>query len=372
MDIKKASDEIKEARFETKKASVDLKETHFETKKASGELTEALSETKRVSSETKKASGELTEALSETKKILVELGDARREARDARKELAEARKELISAREEAKGLVEVSRESAKRTQEYEQQAQQAEQQLRLQLSRNSAAEVASSIKPSDINPTVRVGLVSEVKELSMGTLKRVATVLQRQVSRDVKPIWSVDAKIDVFKTSKDVPSGVWPMIIRKDIGVPGAVGFHSDKDGVPYSLVTHSSDIGAWTVTASYELLDMLVDPFGKRTIPGPSPNPADRSKVVNFLVEICQPVGGNAYKIDGVQVSDFVKPAFYDPLKKDETGEPYSFKGTVKEPGKIAKGGYMSWQDKETNEWHQATWFLGEAPVFRNLGKID
>lgn len=145
---------------------------------------------------------------------------------------------------------------------------------------------------------------------------------------------------------EDVPKGYWPLIIKRDIDTLGATGIHSsDKNGQPFALLSYDTAF-VWTVTASHELLDMLADPFGNRTISGPSPNPADKGKIVNLLVEVAQPVEGeeNDYEIDGVKVSDFVTPAFFGVTKKKESH--YSFRGAVKEPLKIAKGGFLSWVD--------------------------
>jgi hypothetical protein len=38
----------------------------------------------------------------------------------------------------------------------------------------------------------------------------------------------------------------------------------------------------------------------------------------------------------------------------------------------KILKNGYLSWVAPDTQEWFQQTWFDGDAPQIRTLGKID
>jgi hypothetical protein len=41
--------------------------------------------------------------------------------------------------------------------------------------------------------------------------------------------------------------------------------------------------------------------------------------------------------------------------------------------PGaQVLLGGYLSWQDRESNSWWQETWFDGGAPKIVRLGPID
>src|ERR687884_701994 len=62
------------------------------------------------------------------------------------------------------------------------------------------------------------------------------------------------ATVAAFPTLEDVPVGYWPMIVRDDIGQPGAAGIHLDKDGQPFALITMSD---SWSLTASHEMLEM-------------------------------------------------------------------------------------------------------------------
>ena len=50
---------------------------------------------------------------------------------------------------------------------------------------------------------------------------------------------------------------------------PGALGIHLDKHNQPFALVTASSDKDVWSLTASHELAEMIVDPFGDRLVAG-------------------------------------------------------------------------------------------------------
>jgi len=211
----------------------------------------------------------------------------------------------------------------------------------------------------------QLALVAETARVSHSQLTRVSAALQKQAIRDFGPIWSVDATVDAFASLDDVPIGYWPIIVQDDIGQPGAAGVHLDENGQPYSLVEYSE---SWSLTASHETLEMLADPFGNRLVAGDSPEPGQGR--VEFLVEVADPVEDAqfAYKVNGVLVSDFITPNYYDPVAA--AGVRYSFGGHLDGPRKIAQGGYLSWHDPDGDHWFQEIWFDAE-PEFRDLGKL-
>jgi hypothetical protein len=183
----------------------------------------------------------------------------------------------------------------------------------------------------------QVALVADGVDIPIQEILRVASALQKQVTRDFAPVWKVRATVDGFAGLEEVPLGYWPVIIVKD--VQGAAGFHTDKNGQPFSLVEMGS---SWSLTASHEVLEVLVDPFGSRLVAGPSPMP-DQGRV-EFLVEVC------------------------DPSKKD--GVQYSFNGKISEPREVPRGGYLSWHDPVTDHWFQKVFFAAK-PAFRDLGVL-
>jgi hypothetical protein len=215
--------------------------------------------------------------------------------------------------------------------------------------------------------TVSVALISEVKGHDPSDVARVTAALQRQAIRDFRPVWDVEATVDSFPTLEDVPVGYWPMLVREDIGTPGAAGVHLDKDGQPFALIAMSD---SWSLTASHELLEMLADPFGNRVVAGQSPKP-DQARV-EFLVEVCDPSEADrfGYTVNDILVSDFYTPHFFDPVKAE--GVRYSFTGAITAPRTILEGGYLSWHDPVSDHWWQQTWFGGNEPTFRDIGVFD
>jgi hypothetical protein len=212
---------------------------------------------------------------------------------------------------------------------------------------------------------IQLGLVSEAPEINFSDLTQASAAVQKQISRDFTPIWNVDATLDAFAALEDVPVGYWPIIVRNDIGQPGAAGIHLDKDGQPFALVQVTN---RWQLTVSHEVLEMLADPFGSRLVAGKSIHP-DQGRV-EYLVEVCDPSEDIqfGYSVNGITVSDFYTPSFFDPVTS--AGTRYSFTAAIPSPRTVLENGYLSWHDPVTDHWWQQTFFDG-TKTFRDLGVI-
>ena len=148
-----------------------------------------------------------------------------------------------------------------------------------------------------------------------------------------------------------------------------------DQHNQPYAKVIANPGSDEWTIDASHETLEMLVDPYGNRlqsstaiAISGDSVT--DSTGQFNYLVEACDPceADGYAYSIQGVAVSDFLTPHFYDPVVTP--GTRYSYGGNIKAPRQLLPGGYISYIDMETNEWQQILWVdPNKPPTLNDLG---
>jgi hypothetical protein len=204
--------------------------------------------------------------------------------------------------------------------------------------------------------------------ISASDLTRVAAALQKQATRDFGPIWGVTATIDAFTRLEDVPMGYWPIIIGNVC--QGGGGVHLDDENQPYALVDVTPD---WTVTASHEALEMLADPFGNRLVAGDSPDP-NRPGRVEFLLEVCDPceTPSLGYTVNGVRVSDFYTPRYFDPSQQPESpgAARFDFMGHIKSPRQVLAGGYLSWREAD-GVWYQEQFFDAQ-PVFVRLGRFD
>ena len=212
---------------------------------------------------------------------------------------------------------------------------------------------------------VYVALVSRAQGISQTALSRVASAIQKQVLRDFGPIWGIQATVDSFPRLEDVPLGAWPIVILENIS-GGALGYHVDSHGQPYALVKHTA---GWEQTVSHEALEMLADPFGNRVVAAQSVKPGQGR--VRYLLEVCDPSedATYGYTVNGMLVSDFYTPHFFDPVKN--IGVRYSFTGAISSPRTILRGGYLSWLDPVSRHMWQQVWF-GATKQFRDLGPVD
>jgi hypothetical protein len=209
----------------------------------------------------------------------------------------------------------------------------------------------------------QVALVTQSNTVSPTELAQCAAALQAQVTRDFAPLWKVPAMVMAFPDPKRVPHGYWPIIVKDSLDEPDALGYHTDTHHQPISYVQAGD---GWTVTASHELLEMLADPFGSRLWVAKGPDGQGR---VRYLIEVCDPPEAVSYEIGGVEVSDFCTAAFFHTVKR--LGHTYSLTGSITQPRTVLKGGYLSYVD-ESGQWQQTTFFSGDQPQTRTLGRFE
>lgn len=208
----------------------------------------------------------------------------------------------------------------------------------------------------------QIALVSLTDQLTASDLSKTASALQKQIIRDIGPIWNINATIDSFPDLNSVPTGYWIINIvePETITDPRFEGFHlSDTNNQPYALVKNDS---SWQLTCSHEMCEMLVDPSGNKMVAGDSIQ-EDQGRV-NYLVEVCDPSESAdfAYTINGIMMSDFYTPAYFDPIKNPSVR--YSFTGAITEPKQVLKGGYLSWNDPVGNRWYRADYYSDSLQI--------
>jgi len=206
--------------------------------------------------------------------------------------------------------------------------------------------------------TIQVGLMDITGEVNADLVEAAAAALNLQVIRDLPQFWNVQATVRYLPHASKLPAGVWPVQLVKTLP-PGEGGFHLDKHNQPYAKVIATPDDDSWTIDASHETIEMLIDPSGNRTqssnaIEIVGDKIQDGTGQFNYLVEGCDPCEANnyGYTIQGVVVSDFITPHFYDPIVTQ--GTRYSFTDAVTAPRQILPGGYISFVNLETDEWQQ------------------
>jgi hypothetical protein len=220
---------------------------------------------------------------------------------------------------------------------------------------------------------IQVGLVDTTGEIDTNLMQAAAAAYNVQVTRDLPQFWNVQATVQYLPSAHKLPAGVWPVQLVRTLPA-GEGGVHLDRHNQPYAKVLAGAD-DSWTIDASHEILEMLVDPFGNkmqtsRSIEIVGNGVQDGAGEFNYLVEACDPCEANqfGYTIMGVLVSDFLTPHYYEPVATQ--GTRYSFAGSIKGPRQMLPGGYISFVNLETDEWQQILWVDTTAPPqLRNLG---
>jgi hypothetical protein len=222
--------------------------------------------------------------------------------------------------------------------------------------------------------SVKVGLVDTTKTIDTQTMAAAAAALNIQVTRDLPQFWPVNASVSYLTDPHHIPQGVWPIQLVKSLP-PGEGGFHMTKHNQPYAKVIITPGSNEWVVDASHETIEMLVDPNGNRlqtslAIEIVGGKIVDGTGSFEYLVEACDPCEADdfTYDINGLRVSDFITPHFYDPTATP--GTRYSFTGAITRPREILEGGYISWVDPTTNDMQQILWVdPNQPPQLNNLG---
>lgn len=195
--------------------------------------------------------------------------------------------------------------------------------------------------------TPNFALLSASPKVKFNELGPVAAAVMRQINDHFFRFWGQRGTVTPFATQDQVPLSYWRITIVEE-RPSGFMGVHRSQNNQPYAYV---SDEDNWTVAVSHEVLEMLVDPTLSVFRAGTLGNPPRR---VNFLVEVCDPCQAVAYPVDGVAVSDFVTPSYFDP--QAAAGAQYSFCGEIQRPYSVAPNGYLVWHDPADNQYYAYT----------------
>jgi hypothetical protein len=166
-------------------------------------------------------------------------------------------------------------------------------------------------------------------------LDALIAAMQNYIDNFVAPVWAAPATL--VKSTDFVP-GAWAMVFLDDADQPGALAYHElTPDGLPISKVfvrTTIKDGDSVSVSASHELVEMLVDPAINLMTTGPDP------KAV-YAYESADPVEELSFPINGIQLSDFVYPSYFEAFHAPASVK-FDQMGKVTKPFQILSGGYQ------------------------------
>lgn len=189
---------------------------------------------------------------------------------------------------------------------------------------------------------------------------KLVAALQRYVDEHVAPVWGTPAKL---VKSRGFVKDAWAMVFLDDADQPGALAYHDlTPDGLPQSKVfvrTTLQNGDLVSVSASHELVEMLVDPAINMMTTGPGTD-------TFYAYESADPVEALSFKVGGIPMSDFVYPAYFEGFRKSGS-VPFDHLKKVRRPFQILAGGYqIIFKD---GKWSQ---LFGSAAKARAFARED
>ena len=219
-----------------------------------------------------------------------------------------------------------------------------------------------------------VALVSLTRDIpTAADLLQVAAAIQKQMTRDFAPHWGSPRTVDAFE-DLDVGAERLPPVVmfsasdelvrqprvrdrerargrdRRRVRARAAVR-HAHELVHPPAVRAGRAQPTPGALTLSHEVLEMIADPFGNRLIA--AAHPIDPERRVRYLLEVCDPCQAVWYPVNGVPVSDFYCPRYFDPvLHRPATGTASPARSSVR--CRSSKGGYLSWIDPGDSALYQ------------------
>jgi hypothetical protein len=190
-------------------------------------------------------------------------------------------------------------------------------------------------KPVRRSHPVRIACINKTKHFSLGVpFGKLTAALQKCYDRHFLPVWGFPVKL--YNTRKAKPTD-WQFIYMDDADdAKGTFGYHDlTIHGQPVSFVflrTVLENRETVSLTASHELFEMVIDPIA---------NLWAEKGGTEFAYEMCDAVEEDVFLVDGLEMSNFVYPAWFEPFKHPRRTK-FDHLGLLKSPFSMTKGGYV------------------------------
>ena len=196
---------------------------------------------------------------------------------------------------------------------------------------------------------------TEEERIPRRRLAKVVAALQKQIARDFTPVWGVAARLSLVADGEAPPPDAWWLTLHDDSNRADDDGYHElTEAGLPLGkafVSTARDDDTPWSMVLSHELLEMLIDPYLNLAA-------ALRNGRGGILYgyEICDPCRGDTYRIDGVAVSNFVYPAWFEE-HGPRRGRRFDHAKRISRPFAVRPGGYSIVNDLAGKKgWQQVS----------------
>jgi hypothetical protein len=170
-------------------------------------------------------------------------------------------------------------------------------------------------------------------------MDRLVTTLQKCYDEQFLPVWGYP--VTLYNTDAAKPSD-WQLLYVDDDSMARELGYHGlTYNKQPVATVFVKAAIAnnePVSVTASHELFEMVIDPIANLW--------AERNDKTQYAYEMCDPVEDDSFVVDGLQICNFLHPAWFEPFRHPP-GTRYDHLGLLKRPFSLSKGGYMIVNEK-------------------------
>ena len=194
------------------------------------------------------------------------------------------------------------------------------------------AVVRGAFNQGDVPKIVCINLATVPLGVDFGKL---IAAMQKYVDDHVAPVWATPARL---VRGTDFVKGAWAMLFVDNADVDDALAYHDlTPDGLPVAKVfvkTTLDNGDLVSVSASHELVEMLVDPAINLMTTGPDPK-------LMYAYESADPVEALDFKVNGIPLSNFVYPSYFEAFHKPKSVRFDAMKKVTK-PFQILGGGYQ------------------------------
>jgi len=163
---------------------------------------------------------------------------------------------------------------------------------------------------------------------------KLTATLQKCYDQYFLPVWGYP--LTLYNTDKEKPTD-WQFIYFDNADTAGALGYHDlTHNGQPISKIfvkTTLADNQVVSVTACHELFEMAIDPLANLW--------AEAADGTEYAYEMSDPVEEDTFLVDGVAMSNFVHPSWFEPFKHPP-GTKFDHLGRLTKPFSMTKGGYV------------------------------
>jgi hypothetical protein len=212
----------------------------------------------------------------------------------------------------------------------------------------------------DADQVAKVACFHDAKTPLAVPMAKLVAALQKFVDVHFAPVWGTPCRL---VAASGPVAGAWGLAFLDDADAADVLGYHDlTADGLPLSKVflnTLAHPKTDTSVTASHEIAEMLVDPAVNLYSSGANPK-------TMYAYEMADPVEEETFQVDGLPMSDFVYPAYFESFRKPGSAR-FDHLGKLSAPFTLRPGGYQI--VLQGNSWTQ---LHGSSRKARDFAKED